>query len=361
MGGFRPNIHLWPRGVIPYEPNPNHEFWDIIQSAIIELNYKTNLIFREKRSTDLGWIFFTCDKTKGNFVAGLGCYRGGIQVNVKHNVRALHELGHVVGMIHEHQRSDRDEYIEIREDNFDPREGGTKDAILEKEDFVCGTPYDITSCMHYWCTAHFKRNFLMNLFFEDRTMIYKPDTKLRFMTPEVLSTLDIECINNAYKEEVAKRVIKNYKSLIEENKDNSNMTEGLTELYVASENDPILLASKNVIKLNNTYLCYTKENSSKCIRSLLIISTSKKEEFSRRSHSYSPVLTPDGDIANLNQGSEGNYISLWFSCEEFLGLPIKDFLVKEGDQEKIEETGYTKLSANLSKGIPGKYTYIFYK
>ena len=205
MGAFKIGAKLWSLGVVPYEANPTHEFWSLIQAAMNEINTKTKVVFREKVPTDQSWIYFTCDKTKSNF-SGVGMYPGAVHINIKHNVRVLHELGHVLGMIHEHQRSDRDEYIEMREKNYNANDLVTKSAIVDKESFTNGTTYDVHSIMQYWCTAHCLKNSCWRRYFTDnRTMVYKPEPKLKFSTPEVLSTLDIECINKTYAGEITKR------------------------------------------------------------------------------------------------------------------------------------------------------------
>ena len=64
---------------------------------------------------------------------------------------ALHELGHAIGFYHEHQRPDRDEYIDIIEDNLIP---GRKilsqfSKISPDEVNLLGVGYDYNSIMHY--------------------------------------------------------------------------------------------------------------------------------------------------------------------------------------------------------------------
>jgi len=59
----------------------------------------------------------------------------------------LHEIGHSLGLIHEHQRTDRDEYIEIVKENMVP-------SLRIKFNFNIAnsrlhTPYDFFSIMHY--------------------------------------------------------------------------------------------------------------------------------------------------------------------------------------------------------------------
>ncbi|CAD5119879.1 DgyrCDS8464 [Dimorphilus gyrociliatus] len=62
--------------------------------------------------------------------------------------RLAHEIGHAVGFWHEHQRNDRDDYVEIRQKNFYPDESLFYQIILKKDtdDLV---PYDYASLMHY--------------------------------------------------------------------------------------------------------------------------------------------------------------------------------------------------------------------
>ncbi|WP_444942030.1 pre-peptidase C-terminal domain-containing protein [Microbulbifer sp. ZKSA004] len=57
----------------------------------------------------------------------------------------VHELGHVIGMRHEHQRSDRDEYVEIIEDNIKPEYVHNFD-IRQTHNY---SNYDFLSVMHY--------------------------------------------------------------------------------------------------------------------------------------------------------------------------------------------------------------------
>lgn len=61
----------------------------------------------------------------------------------------LHEIGHAIGLLHEHTRPDRDDYVDILYDNMYK---GSK-RFFEIEDpallDTLGVPYDYNSVMHY--------------------------------------------------------------------------------------------------------------------------------------------------------------------------------------------------------------------
>ena len=230
MGCFSVFGRPWPNGIIPYVLPEDHEFKALILAAIEEINSKTNVRFIPRSSEDQKYyVNFICNKALNYNSAPVGyieCSSGGSVsvVNINHNKRVLHELGHVVGMEHEHQRYDRDEHIEFIYENIDENHHLWKHNVLPKiketyTDMSCLTCYDIHSCMHYWCcicaktapAADTKGEKASHEEEEEEdsgddeqpnkkppTMRYKKDPNLFFVTPEVLSPLDIECINKAY-------------------------------------------------------------------------------------------------------------------------------------------------------------------
>lgn len=64
-----------------------------------------------------------------------------------------HEIGHAFGLIHEHQRPDRDTYVTI---NFNNVEDGVEDNFDVYTTGRLWTPYDFASLMHYSRTAFAK-------------------------------------------------------------------------------------------------------------------------------------------------------------------------------------------------------------
>jgi parallel beta-helix repeat protein len=57
-----------------------------------------------------------------------------------------HELGHTLGLVHEHQRSDRDNYVVIRTNNITPGDEGNFVLLTDSQN---ETAYDFLSVMHY--------------------------------------------------------------------------------------------------------------------------------------------------------------------------------------------------------------------
>ncbi len=72
-----------------------------------------------------------------------------------------YEIGHAIGLYHEHQRPDRDAYIQILEENI---EAG-KEHNFVRLDFMAtetfGFGYDFASIMHYRPTTFSRENLLV--------------------------------------------------------------------------------------------------------------------------------------------------------------------------------------------------------
>uniref|UniRef100_A0A0N5CHK0 Metalloendopeptidase n=1 Tax=Strongyloides papillosus TaxID=174720 RepID=A0A0N5CHK0_STREA len=66
--------------------------------------------------------------------------------------RVLHEVGHALGLVHEHSRSDRDEFVQIH--NFWIRSGAENEFAIQnpREHSNLSVTYDYSSIMHYGTT-----------------------------------------------------------------------------------------------------------------------------------------------------------------------------------------------------------------
>lgn len=72
-----------------------------------------------------------------------------------------HELGHAVGFIHEHDRPDRDEYIDVVENNSNLYDWHSQFGKYDDEEIdTLGERYDFESILHYRYTTFSKYRFL---------------------------------------------------------------------------------------------------------------------------------------------------------------------------------------------------------
>ena len=63
---------------------------------------------------------------------------------------AIHEIGHAIGLWHEHSRPDRDEFIEVLYENIIETEQDNFGRLTpEKFNLVPDVGYDVESIMHY--------------------------------------------------------------------------------------------------------------------------------------------------------------------------------------------------------------------
>lgn len=148
---------IWDFGVIPYEIDTTAGYDHIkiakIKEAMRHWENYTCIIFIERNAAEhADFIRFT--NTECDCCSYVGKIGGGQYVTVDkcEDGDITHELGHVIGFYHEHQRPDRDEYIEIKRDNY---EG---DDSIFNENFekfspddvdTLNEPYDFQSIMHY--------------------------------------------------------------------------------------------------------------------------------------------------------------------------------------------------------------------
>ncbi|GBM34391.1 Astacin-like metalloprotease toxin 1 [Araneus ventricosus] len=142
---------LWPNGVVYYEIDWKlRDVKDIIQEAFDEFEKKTCVRFKPKTAATKDYIKLTivtgCWSSVGR--------RGGEQEislseGCHDKVSAVHEIGHALGLWHEHSRSDRDDYLEILWDNIKPGADINFLKLKPWENNLLGEEFDYKSIMLY--------------------------------------------------------------------------------------------------------------------------------------------------------------------------------------------------------------------
>lgn len=117
-------VKLWPKGIIPYSIEEGLENEAEVLQAIQILNESTGVQVRPKKPSETQFLAFFKGDIKNLCLSALGFqdYKNSPQpiflapeCGVQH---ILHELLHTLGLIHEHSREDRDDFVEVVWDNI---------------------------------------------------------------------------------------------------------------------------------------------------------------------------------------------------------------------------------------------------
>lgn len=157
QGGLFYNTRGWPRGIIYIDERSYSAFTSTqvtsIRNAMQHITDKTNVGFLPRTTGNR--IYF---RDYGGCASELGMVGNDLQniflqndcfssVNPADNFGTIvHELSHAAAFIHEHQRGDRNDYVDIVETNL--TEKGRKNILnLARTSYRTG--YDFPSVMHY--------------------------------------------------------------------------------------------------------------------------------------------------------------------------------------------------------------------
>ncbi|MEE6128912.1 M12 family metallopeptidase [Chryseobacterium arthrosphaerae] len=148
----------WPGGKIYYTVAGNMGSINAnkITSAVNEYNSKTNTqwIPRTTQSNYVEFIFGSSSGSDG--WAHIG-YQGGKQnISLDQYISVgsvIHEMGHTVGLYHEHCRKDRDQYLSIQWGNI--QDGQAYNFNIYSSGTDIG-PFNINSVMMYWPNSYSK-------------------------------------------------------------------------------------------------------------------------------------------------------------------------------------------------------------
>lgn len=151
MAAIEKNIQIWDKGIIPFlissDFKPGSNEYQQIALAINEFNQKTNIRFIQRttefdyivfRSGQSGWCSSQVGRQGGE--QSITCHLAGRQFSAGN---LIHEIMHMLGFHHEHQRADRDNFVSINFANV--KRSFDFDKIYGEN----LTEYDYGSVMHY--------------------------------------------------------------------------------------------------------------------------------------------------------------------------------------------------------------------
>jgi hypothetical protein len=140
----------WEGPVVPYTMSPNLTSVDRtrILAGIAQWEQLTNLRF-VARDSQSDYVEFRIGQFFCSSPVGRQGGKQSVTLEPGFGVDTLiHELGHALGLQHEHQRPDRDSFVTVDEDKIQPGQGHNFDK-LSPADVVVGPTYDLRSIMHY--------------------------------------------------------------------------------------------------------------------------------------------------------------------------------------------------------------------
>jgi hypothetical protein len=153
---------LWPDGEIPFIPigfdaehllqlEKNMTAWEFASCGRVKFINK--LIYTNYDNKDnIGdlIIYYYGDSSKESYSGGYGYNIDSFIVfNMTNDMIMLHELGHIIGLYHEHQRPDRDLYIKLCLDGKPLLHVWQFVYLIPETYDYQKYPYDLKSIMHY--------------------------------------------------------------------------------------------------------------------------------------------------------------------------------------------------------------------
>lgn len=143
----------WPGGKVPYVIEPTFPIPMRVHDAIQQWEMHTHVRF-PKRTNESNYIVF---KRAEGCSSAIGRQGGPQPVSISDGAthgNVMHEIGHVLGLWHEHSRERRDEFIKINIANVIDRFRLNFDQkVADGDDFG---EYDYDSIMHYSWNAFAK-------------------------------------------------------------------------------------------------------------------------------------------------------------------------------------------------------------
>ncbi|MBC9909181.1 M12 family metallopeptidase [Chitinophaga varians] len=138
------NVSLWAYRTIPFIFESDYPYQQEVMAAMTQWEIAAGVTFLQW-TDEPNYLYIQKESSDNESDIGM---KGGKQiVGISQTNLALHELGHAIGLAHEHSRSDRDDHVDMQWQYID---GGQSNAQFTKDRFSNNlTDYDRMSVMHY--------------------------------------------------------------------------------------------------------------------------------------------------------------------------------------------------------------------
>ncbi|WKY03027.1 hypothetical protein Q1695_016373 [Nippostrongylus brasiliensis] len=150
--GVASSDEKWPGGRVPYVLSAAYTENQraVIARAIAGYQEKTCIRFVPKTPRDRDYIVISkLDGCYADFARVGGRQQVSLADECIDYATIVHELMHVIGFIHEHQRGDRDSFVTILYQNVIPGANSDFDKLTTLDLTYYGETYDYFSIMHY--------------------------------------------------------------------------------------------------------------------------------------------------------------------------------------------------------------------
>lgn len=143
--GVNDEGHLWANGVVPFAVHA--AIRDLVMAAIQYWESLTPFRFEPRKGHQHYAVFVP----NGENWSSIGCQKTGRQevgISPKASIlRVVHEIGHLLGLWHEHSRRDRNQHVHVIKDHIKPGYGFQFESFVNNA-LLLGS-YDFDSIMHY--------------------------------------------------------------------------------------------------------------------------------------------------------------------------------------------------------------------
>jgi len=196
--GLENKNQRWSAGIVPYSISNvfSSENKKLIRDAMDLIELKTAKCVKfVNRNSERNYI--SIQKLSGcwSYVGSIsGEQRLSLASGCLHKGIIVHELMHALGFMHEQNRPDRDDFVDIKFENI--LEGRERNFKKYTDTYITYGPYDYYSIMHYTKTAFAKDYGLQTIVPKDSSVILKHSGSKS--DEEIMTAIDIQAVKSLY-------------------------------------------------------------------------------------------------------------------------------------------------------------------